>query len=114
MRDDEAKFNLLHSRTRIVVEQAFGLWKGKFRIFKQTLQMKSPQKMAMVIEATMVLHNWIIDYESSPMAPNASEWMHYTGDIVFNSEMNEVCNVDASQLKDNTKQYLNLHVQVRD
>ena len=37
MPDDESHFNLLHSRTRIVVERAFGLWKNTFRIFKTEL-----------------------------------------------------------------------------
>ncbi|DAZ96569.1 TPA: hypothetical protein N0F65_011793 [Lagenidium giganteum] len=38
---DEAKFNKVHSSTRIVVEMAFGRFKNVFRIFKSALLHKS-------------------------------------------------------------------------
>ncbi|KAF0739178.1 hypothetical protein Ae201684P_012872 [Aphanomyces euteiches] len=65
MPDDEAHFNLLHSRTRIVVERAFGLWKNTFRIFKTPLLQSNPAQMAAIITATMVLHNLFIDFDDS-------------------------------------------------
>ena len=34
MSKDESNYNYIHSRTRIVVECAFGLWKSTFRIFE--------------------------------------------------------------------------------
>jgi hypothetical protein len=43
MADDEAHYNLLHSRTRICVERAFGRWKNKFRIFKAEFQHHTPE-----------------------------------------------------------------------
>lgn len=56
-------YNLVHSRTRIVVEQTFGRLKGKFRVYKSDLLQQTPTQMASMIEATLVLHNWIIDLE---------------------------------------------------
>ncbi|KAF0775111.1 hypothetical protein AaE_001189, partial [Aphanomyces astaci] len=78
----EAHYNLLHSRTRIVVEQCFGLWENKFRLFKKPLEFQSPERMAQTIEATLVLHNWIIDLDPSSSQPDSRDWMHLGGDIV--------------------------------
>ena len=72
----------LHSSTRIVVEQTFGLLKGRFRIFKSALNMKgtttladnddagerdrtATQTMAKVIRSCFVLHNILIDLQDS-------------------------------------------------
>ncbi|KAG3112294.1 hypothetical protein PI125_g8377 [Phytophthora idaei] len=57
----EGKYDSLHSRTRITVEQAFGRLKGVSRIYKQPLQQETPEYMALIIVATLVLHNWLID-----------------------------------------------------
>jgi hypothetical protein len=57
---EESNYNYRHSRTRITVENAFGLWKGKFRIFKTALNQNSKVDMAEIIVATMILHNWLI------------------------------------------------------
>ncbi|KAF0743277.1 hypothetical protein Ae201684P_000111 [Aphanomyces euteiches] len=61
MKKCKAHYN---SRTRTIVEQSIGLWKNKFRLFKKPLEFHSPKSMARVIEATLVLHNWIIDLDS--------------------------------------------------
>ncbi|KAF0702872.1 hypothetical protein AaE_015662 [Aphanomyces astaci] len=37
MPQDEAHYNTIHSRSCMVVERAFGLWKNKFRVFKTEL-----------------------------------------------------------------------------
>ncbi|ETV67589.1 hypothetical protein H257_16188 [Aphanomyces astaci] len=63
MPQDEAHYNYIHSRTRTLVERAFGLWKNKFRMFKSPLDHHTPQEMARLIETNMILHNWIIDLE---------------------------------------------------
>jgi hypothetical protein len=57
MPDEESNYNYLHSRSRIVVEMAFGLWKNRFQIFKRPLNWKKPEGMSRMIEATMILHN---------------------------------------------------------
>lgn len=62
MPDEEAHYNYLHSKTRIVVEGAFGMLKSRFRI----LQVNLPHSLghsgqANVVIACMVLHNICID-----------------------------------------------------
>ncbi|ETV69526.1 hypothetical protein H257_14762 [Aphanomyces astaci] len=64
MAPDEANYNWIHSRSRMVVERAFGRWKNKFRMFKHELLHHCPRDMARLIEVTLVLHNWYIDYDN--------------------------------------------------
>jgi hypothetical protein len=61
MARDEATYNYLHSRARMVVEMAFGLLKMKFAILKTALNFKSKAAMGKVIVVSMILHNWLID-----------------------------------------------------
>ncbi len=83
MSADEAHFNLLHSRSRIHVEQAFGLWKNTFRIFKTELLHGDATEMTMLIEAILVLHNWFIEFKSEMdilrVPSTYQEWMHVSG-----------------------------------
>ncbi|DBA01190.1 TPA: hypothetical protein N0F65_002325 [Lagenidium giganteum] len=58
---DEAKFNKVHSSTRIVVEMAFGRFKNVFRIFKSALLHESATEMSLVIQTAILLHNLMID-----------------------------------------------------
>ena len=61
MPGDEKKYNYLHSRSRIVVERAYGFLKGRWRILKRILNMKTPQSCARTLVAAMVLHNLTIE-----------------------------------------------------
>ncbi|WAR10610.1 HARB1-like protein [Mya arenaria] len=59
----ENAFNLAHSRTRMVVERAFGLLKSRFRCLHKTggfLQI-TPEKAAKVFVVCAKLHNMCID-----------------------------------------------------
>ncbi|RHY02429.1 hypothetical protein DYB36_008482 [Aphanomyces astaci] len=107
MGEAESHYNLIHSRTRIIVEQCFGLWKNKFRLFKKPLEFQSPQQMALVIEATLVLHNWIIDLDPAATQPDEREWMHLNGDILLPCERYTIDSVLAQVTRDNVKNYLN-------
>lgn len=91
MPHDQAHYNFHHSRTRMKVECAFGLWKEKFRIFKASLLQNNVRWMSTIIVATAILHNWFIDaeddvylqynedvhvaqrYEADDMEPNENE-----------------------------------------
>jgi hypothetical protein len=42
MTSTASRFNYFHCRTRITVERAFGLLKGRWRFLKRSLNMKSP------------------------------------------------------------------------
>jgi hypothetical protein len=61
MLDSESQYNSFHSKTRITVERAFGLLKGRWRILKKDLGMKTPKSIARTIVACMVLHNLVMD-----------------------------------------------------
>jgi hypothetical protein len=65
MERDERRFNYFHSTTRICVERAFGLLKGRWRILKRPLNMKSTESIGRTIVACMVLHNLVIDVNDS-------------------------------------------------
>lgn len=58
----QLKFNRILSSTRSVIERAFGRWKGKFRRMKY-LDMTRTENMPTVIEASMIMHNFILHYE---------------------------------------------------
>ncbi|KAG9401420.1 hypothetical protein AC1031_009282 [Aphanomyces cochlioides] len=109
MPDDETKYNLVHSRSRMVVECAFGLWKNKFRIFKIELLHHHPSDMARLIEVSLVLHNWFIDYneETLEIEPNEfPEWMHIGGDTVLDEDLNQVEGPCAQRTRDSIKQFI--------
>src|SRR4051812_17050550 len=61
MPKDERTYNYLHSRTRIAVEIAFGMLKGRWRILKRTLNIETPASRARTIIACMVIHNLTIN-----------------------------------------------------
>ncbi|CAK5129533.1 unnamed protein product, partial [Aphanomyces euteiches] len=113
MAADEAKYNYIHSRSRMVVERAFGRWKNKFRVFKNELMHHSPHDMAHLIEVTLVLHNWFIEYdgeisnfeEQRPFP----EWMHIGGDIVHIDELNLVSGSSAERARDFIKEFIASH-----
>ena len=56
----QKKYNFLHSSSRMSVECAFGLWKGRFRILCKKMNEKSIEKTGDIIAATIVLHNLLI------------------------------------------------------
>ena len=96
---EEKKYNYYHSRTRIIVEQAFGLYKGKFRIFQAPLCQESPHAMAQIIDATMILHNWFIDLNDTDDI-FIEQWMHIGGDDIVPSAINIVGGDDAIQRRE--------------
>ena len=56
----QKRYNYLLSSTRMSVECAFGLWKGRFRILTTRMNEKTVAKTCDVICATIVLHNLLI------------------------------------------------------
>jgi len=61
MTRDESHYNYYHSKARMAVECAFGVWKQVFRLFNRKLNHANADSMAEFITASMVLHNWRID-----------------------------------------------------
>ncbi|ETV64339.1 hypothetical protein H257_18758 [Aphanomyces astaci] len=112
---DEAHYNTIHSRSRMVVERAFGLWKNKFRVFKAELLQHRPSDMARLIEVSLVFHNWFIEFneELDNFEPEFfPEWMHTGGDTVFDEELNQVDGAPAKRARDMIKLYLSQHVSI--
>ena len=109
MPPEEAHYNLIHSRTRIIVEQAFGLWKNVFRIFKTAMIFDTPEEMAMFVEATLILHNWFIQFNENSVEdiPQENEdWMYIGGDDVYDHELNTVDGDEALLCRNRIKSYL--------
>jgi len=64
----DATYNYKHSKTRIVVEMAIGLLKGRFRRLKSAINQKDSDSVVKVIVAAFVLHNLLIDvYDRVPI-----------------------------------------------
>ena len=53
-------FDFWHSSTRIIVEQAFGRLKGRFRWLNGTLHVDNPEKHADIITVGCILHNFLM------------------------------------------------------
>uniref|UniRef100_A0A915D998 DDE Tnp4 domain-containing protein n=1 Tax=Ditylenchus dipsaci TaxID=166011 RepID=A0A915D998_9BILA len=54
------RFYKCHSKTRRIVECAFGVWKNRFRCLKSGLRLKNPTYCCEVIKAYGYLHNFIL------------------------------------------------------
>ncbi|KAG9405405.1 putative nuclease harbi1 [Aphanomyces cochlioides] len=110
MPEDEAQFNYKHSQTRNVLERAFALWKNVFRIFASDLLHDTPEEMASLIEATLVLHNWFIDFklpdDVSLIPKKYPEWMHIGGDIMSECDKNLIDGEAAAKARNDLKEYL--------
>lgn len=53
-------FNFCHSSTRFFVEQAFGIWKARFRFLLHSMPGVSHRVMTKMIYASAVLHNFLL------------------------------------------------------
>lgn len=56
LNDVKKKYNYIHSSTRVIIEQAIGLWKGRFRILRY-LNVYNTEDIPNIILALAVLHN---------------------------------------------------------
>ena len=68
----ERRYNYRHSCTRIVVERAFGILKGRWRCLKH-LKSHDKDTGADIIETCVCLHNFCSEVEDMN---GTSEWMH--------------------------------------
>ena len=58
-------FNYLHSRGRVKIENAIGLWKGIFKIAGTTVRIKCYHKIVSVLKPTIAVHNFIIRFNKA-------------------------------------------------
>lgn len=56
----EVAYNNAHSRTRVMIECAFGRWKRRFHSMHGEVRLQ-PDKACKLIVVTAALHNWAID-----------------------------------------------------
>ena len=67
------------SRARRVVENAFGMWANRFRVFLTTINLQ-PQIVQKLVLASCILHNLLRDYSPGdyrlpdPDATNPEDW----------------------------------------
>ena len=52
-------FNMHHKKSRVIIEQVFGMLKKRFKILKKTIHHK-PEMAAKIIIACAVLHNFLL------------------------------------------------------
>lgn len=63
-----AHFNKVHTSTRVVIENAIGRLKGKFQRLKR-INTSNTKRARLIIRACLVLHNFIIKYDSEMLRP---------------------------------------------
>lgn len=73
-------FNTKLSKTRVVVERAFGILKGRFRKLKY-IYMYNTEMIPLVILTCCILHNICIEHEDEPIGENDNEFI---GEDIFN------------------------------
>jgi len=88
-------FNLKHSQTRIKVEQAFGLLKGRWRCLSHNLEV-SFEIVSHIITACCVLHN--ICEERHDFLPPGEQY-HDTGTDI-NNETNNIETTEGNAIRD--------------
>jgi hypothetical protein len=85
-------YNYCHSKTRIVVERAFGILKNRWRILLRKVDQKSDSNIENVIVACMVLHNLLIELgdtvKVSGVDPDSSE-SQFQADFFSANEQHE-------------------------
>ena len=59
-REEQFRFNAALTRTRVMIEHCFGVWKRRFAILHGEIRM-TPEKAAKVIGACAILHNIAVD-----------------------------------------------------
>lgn len=61
LRQNERNYNYRLSRARRVVENAFGMWANRFRVFLTTINLK-PETVQKLVLASCIIHNLLRDF----------------------------------------------------
>ena len=70
-------FNFCHSSTRFFVEQAFGIWKSRFRFLMHSMPGCSHKLFTQLVYASAVLHNYLIFGTGDPTAQDVTSSGHF-------------------------------------
>jgi hypothetical protein len=68
MEHQQRVFNYRLSRARRVVENGFGIWANRWRVFLTNI-MLNPDKVQKMVFATVCLHNYLRQVRSDPYTP---------------------------------------------
>ena len=85
----ERAFNFYHSRTRMHIERAFGVWKERWGMFHRPSCL-SLRTLNDVIKCTMILHNMCIDYNvtnttfTGTIRETSDAWPGDDPEVIFN------------------------------
>jgi hypothetical protein len=74
----EKRYNYRLSKTRIIVERAFGWLKGKWRCLKH-LRVHEIKDAANIVMAAMSLHNWVLMHDGPPLNDLNVDPLLYSG-----------------------------------
>jgi hypothetical protein len=100
----ESNFNYQHSRTRIVVECAFGLLISRFSIYRVPLNLNSLESNINLIVA--ILHNMLIDFGEHEDNIFIENWMHIGSDSSAETDEYQVAGLIAKQRRDAIANYI--------
>jgi hypothetical protein len=125
MPKDERTYNYLHSKTRITVECALGLLKGRFRRLKTALGQKGnvnngnnpnkvpahpAQRAARIIRSSLIMHNILIDLNDATTIIEDGEDENVQDDNNIDAQnvpTDLLSGKAAKQIRDAVKVYLN-------
>ena len=81
----QVAFNVAHRKTRVQVEQTFGMWKRRFQILHQECRLE-PGKINKIVGACAVLHNIAVDRNLPDNFEPYEE--NQPGDEIYEGDMN--------------------------
>lgn len=81
----QKRFNTKHSKTRVVIERAFGTLKGRFRKLKY-IYMYNTDMIPLVIITCCILHNICIENEDEFMDEDVYDAIEIQNDVFRNGE----------------------------
>lgn len=91
--EQQKSFNYLHSSTRIVVENAFGLLKGRFRRLLKFTEQRNLQSLKKIVVSACILHNICIsvndEYSDITEEVHDVQIQNNSDDSVHDSSINQ-------------------------
>ena len=94
----QLKYNQVHSSTRIVIENAFGQLKGRFRVLLKQIELGT-SNIEVVVVACCTLHNFCLsEKEQFPEEwHNEVDDHHTDGEFVDDDYDTDACGFDAPE-----------------
>ena len=101
----EARYNIVHSKSRSIIERVFGILKGRWRCLLHTRELHyQPEKVSRIINVCCALHNLCIRYnipiDESEIVRDAS------GDSQHATEINDNIMQEAKRVRNNIRDNL--------